>query len=86
MPSPSVTGDAERLEFVEQQHQVPQVASEPVQPPDEQHVEAAALRIMHQCIQGRPRLTSATNAVVHVLADAPATRGGVGPQLLQLVL
>ena len=47
---------ADRPAVVEQQHQVLQVASEPVQTPDDQHVEAAALRIPHERVQDRPSM------------------------------
>ena len=44
---------AERLEFIEKENQVAQVASETVQAPDDQNIERSPLRVSQQFIERR---------------------------------
>jgi hypothetical protein len=79
-------GDTSRLEFVQQEYEVPEVAPEPIESPHDKHVEAPPLGVLHERIEGRSRLPSAADPVVHVLADLPLPEVGVGTQLAELVL
>ena len=52
MPSPSETnGHAQRLEVIEQCHQMPQIAPQAIQTPADQHVEPTAPGIPEQAVQ-----------------------------------
>jgi hypothetical protein len=79
--------DAESLQLVQQRNQVLQVPPEPIKAPDENDVEAAALRVADHVVQRRPAFTCAADTVVAILAsDGPAAGRRVPAQLRGLVL
>ena len=78
--------DAERLQLLEQRDQVPEVPSEAIQSPDDQHIEAATSGVDEQAIERRPTVLRPADAAVDVLHGRPTPRGDVAPDLRKLVL
>ena len=88
MPSPSDTNATpDRVQLVEERHQVAQVAPEPVEAPADQDVDSAAPGIADQAVERRAPILRTGHPVVDVLdGGRPAPRVDVAPQLGQLVL
>jgi hypothetical protein len=78
-------GDTERLEFLEEHNQVPEITPKSVQPPADDHVEPAASSISNEPIQRRPAVFRAAHATVHVLDGGPGACLDVTVQFLKLV-
>src|SRR5688572_17886715 len=64
---------------------MPEITTEPVQSPADQHVEPSSLGVLEQSIQSRPRLLSSTDATVHEFRRGPAPCLYVAPEFLELV-
>ena len=80
MPSPKTDErHADVLQVFEHRHEMPQVASEPVQPPAHQHVESSALGVLQQGIESRTLVLRATDATVNVFDSGPAACLAVAP-------
>ena len=87
MPSPKLTNATPTcLQVFEHRHEVPQVASEPVQTPAHQHVESSALGILQEGIESRTLVLRAADATVNVFGGRPAACLAVAPKLLELIL
>jgi len=78
--------DPQRVEILDQRHQVPQGAPEAVQSPAHQHVEPSPLRIPQQGIERRPAILRPADPGVDVFGGRPAARLTVAPEFRQLVL
>jgi hypothetical protein len=79
--------DTQRLQFLEQQHQVAEVASEAIETPADQRVEAPSLGVPYELVERGPALLRAAHAVVDVLTrDRPAAGPAVLGQFGDLVL
>lgn len=74
------------LEVFEHGHEVPEVASESIQTPADQHVEASALGVPEQAIEGGSPVLRTTDARIDVFGAGPATSLAVTPKLQELVL
>ena len=61
--------DAERLELVESAHEMPHASREAIEPVDEDHVERALPRAVHQAIELWPVIARAAHAVINELGD-----------------
>jgi hypothetical protein len=57
--------NAERLQFIQQRDQVPQVASETIQTPADKHVESSPPRILQQRIECRTTVLRSTHSTVY---------------------
>jgi integrase/recombinase XerD len=73
-------------QFIQEHDQVPKVAPETIQPPDNQRVELPAFRSLHQSIQSGARFTRPTDSTVHELDGLPASRLAVPAEFSKLVL
>src|SRR5205814_1791471 len=79
--------DAERVDVIQKQDQVPQVAAEPIQPPAHQDIEPSSLRVLQQLVERRPPLLRPAHTLVDVFTKHCPTAGfTVTPQLDQLIL
>jgi len=76
---------ADRLQLLEQRDEMFQVASEPVQPPADQHVEPAALGIPDQLVERGPLVFGAGDALIDVLDGRPPASRHVPSQFGELV-
>jgi len=74
------------MEFIEEQNQVTEAASQSVQPPAQDDIDTTALRIPTEFIECRAAVLRAADAIVHVFASGPAPRLDVAPEFLELVL
>ena len=79
-------GHPERLQFVYQENQVPEVATEPVQPPDDESVELPPLGSGNQLVEGRAPVLRARHSPVNVFRGSPTPPAAVVAKLAQLVL
>jgi hypothetical protein len=87
MPSAKLTNATPSgLQVLEQRDQVPQIASEAIQPPADHDVEPAASGVLREVIQRGPAILRAADSPVHVLVPRPAAGLQVAAELLQLVL
>jgi hypothetical protein len=57
-----------------------QIATEAIQPPDDQHVEPATPRVRDQPIKGWPTVRSAADCTVYKFNRRPTSRLDVSPQ------
>ena len=64
---------ADMLEVFEHRHEMPQVASEAIQPPAHEHVEASTLGVFQQGIEGRSSVLRTADASIYVFNSLPAT-------------
>ena len=76
---------AERLQVLEQRDEVLQAASEPVEPPAHDDIEAPSHGVPNQLIKGRAVLDRPTDPLIDILARLPASNRDVFPKLLELV-
>ena len=75
-------GHPHRLKVFEQRHQVPQVASEPVQSPANQHIDPPSFGFFEQRIKGWPLVLTAADATIYELRSSPAPSRYVAPEFL----
>jgi hypothetical protein len=66
------------LDVLQQADQVPQIATESVQPPDHEDVELPALGIPNEGIQSGAGISGSADAFVHALRGLPASRSSAG--------
>src|ERR1700752_790972 len=64
---------ADMMQVFEHGHKVPEVTSESVQTPAHQHIEASALGILQECVEGGPLVLRTDDAAVYELGAGPAT-------------
>jgi hypothetical protein len=73
--------DPAGLPLIEQQHQVAQVAPEPIEAPAEDCLNLVSPDICGELIECRPTILGATHCLVHVLDRLLASSLGIAPQL-----
>src|SRR5262249_2866145 len=90
--------DADRLELLEQRHQMLQIPAEPIETPAHQDVEAPPARVSHEAIAPRPSVLPPGHPpravfslrpghpTVDVFSSRPSTGLDVFPQFKQLVV
>ena len=76
----------QRLEFIEQQNQVPEVPSETVQPPADENIEAPSTSGFEEFIERRTAVLGTRHASVNVFDGRPASALHIRPKLGELVL
>jgi hypothetical protein len=79
-------GDAERLKFIEQQDEVPEIPTHAIEAPTYDDIDLAPPRILQQRIKCRPAILRSADAAIRVFDGAPAARLGEPPQFDRLVL
>ena len=84
IPSPSETNTTPRC--CKSSSFVTRWRSEPIQPPADQHIEATALGVTDQIVEGGATILRPAHAAIDVLNRRPATRVDIPSKLLELVL
>jgi hypothetical protein len=72
--------DANRLQILQKRHEMAQIASEPIEPPADDHIQLPALSISDERIQGRSSVFAAADALIDVFLGGPSSGLGVAPE------
>ena len=78
-------GDTERCELLDECDQVSNIASEAIQSPYDEYIEAATAAVNQQAIERQSTVLRPADAVVDAVG-CPIPRGDVAPVLRELVL
>jgi hypothetical protein len=78
--------DADGLQLIEQQDQVPQIAAQPIEPPAHQDVEPASFGIGDELIERGSSILCPAYTAVDVLDGGPAPRLDVASEFSKLIL
>ena len=65
---------------------MPEAPAKAVESPAHEHIEPAPLRVLHECIQGRPAILAPGHTLIDILDCRPAPGGDVLAQFGELVL
>ena len=71
---------ADMIQIFEHGHKVTEVASESIEPPTDQNIEASALGVLQERIESRTLVLRTADASVHELGAGPATSLAVTPK------
>jgi hypothetical protein len=74
------------LPFVQQQHEVPQVAAEPIEAPAHDGAHLVPLHRRREFVERRAAVFRAADALINELHGAPATGVGVASEFEELIL
>jgi hypothetical protein len=79
-------GNPQCLQFVQKQNQVPEIPSEPVQPPADENIEPPSACRLQQLVKSWPAVLCARDVLVNVFDCRPLAPLGITPEFRELVL